>query len=82
MIIKDANRDELVKYLNQNQIPCGIYYPIPLHKQKAYQNDNYEENNFEVTNSLSKSVLSLPMHTELDDDQIKFICEKIIKFLN
>ena len=82
MIIKDANRDELAKYLNENQIPCGIYYPIPLHKQKAYQNDNYENDNFEITNSLSKSVLSLPMHTELDDDQIKFICEKIIKFLN
>ena len=81
LIIKDADRDELVKYLNQNQIPCGVYYPIPLHQQKAYQNDKYEEKDFEVTNSLSKSVISLPMHTELDDEQVEFICEKIIKFL-
>ena len=81
VIIKEANRDELVEYLNQNHIPCGVYYPIPLHKQKAYQNDLYKEKDFGVTNSLSKSVLSLPMHTELEDDQIEFICEKIIKFL-
>ena len=80
LIIKDADRDELVKYLNQNQIPCGVYYPIPLHQQKAYQKDKYEEKNFKATNSLSKSVISLPMHTELYDDQIEFICKKIIYF--
>ena len=80
LIIKDADRDELVKYLNQNQIPCGVYYPIPLHQQKAYQKDKYEEKNFKATNSLSKSVISLPMHTELHDDQIEFICKKIIYF--
>ena len=80
LIIKDADRDELVKYLNQNQIPCGVYYPIPLHQQKAYQKDKYEEKNFKATNSLSKSVISLPMHTELYDDQIEFICKKIICF--
>jgi len=80
LIIKDADRDELVKYLNQNQIPCGVYYPIPLHQQKAYQKDKYEEKNFKATNSLSKSVISLPMHTELHDDQIEFICKKIICF--
>ena len=80
LIIKDADRDELVKYLNQNQIPCGVYYPIPLHQQKAYQKNKYEEKNFKATNSLSKSVISLPMHTELHDDQIEFICKKIICF--
>ena len=81
LIINDADRDELVKYLNQNNIPCGVYYPIPLHKQKAYRNDKYDEKEFETSNSLSKSVISLPMHTELEDDQIEFICEKILKFL-
>jgi len=81
LIVKDINRDELAKYLNQNGIPCGIYYPIPLHKQKAYKSDRYHEKDFEVTNRLSKSVISLPMHSELDNDQIEFICEKIIKFL-
>ena len=81
IILKDANRDELVKYLNENNIPCGVYYPIPLHKQKAYQSIRFKEEDFSVTNWLTKSVISLPMHTELDDDQIEYISDKIKIFL-
>jgi len=82
LILKDCVRDDLVEYLNFNQIPCGVYYPIPLHKQKAYQNKRFNEEDFRTTNRLSKSVISLPMHTELDDDQIEFICKKINFFFN
>tara|TARA_B100001175_G_scaffold59656_1_gene48283 strand:- start:77 stop:1216 length:1140 start_codon:yes stop_codon:yes gene_type:complete len=82
LILKDCVRDDLVEYLNLNKIPCGVYYPIPLHKQKAYQNKRFNEDDFTTTNLLSKSVISLPMHTELDDDQIEFICKKINFFFN
>lgn len=77
-----ADRDALVQHLNDAGIPCGVYYPIPLHLQKAYADSRYIEANFSVTNQLVKEVISLPMHTELDDDQIDFITETIIKFVS
>ncbi|MCX7551745.1 DegT/DnrJ/EryC1/StrS family aminotransferase [Xanthomarina sp. F2636L] len=80
--LKDVDRDGLVKFLNDNDIPCGVYYPIPLHKQKAYKDSRYNEADFEVTNQLVKDVISLPMHTELDDEQIKFIVSKIIEYIH
>lgn len=80
--IKNADRDALVAHLNANGIPCGVYYPIPLHKQKAYADARYNENDFTVTNQLIKEVISLPMHTELDDEQIAFITKTILDFLD
>jgi UDP-2-acetamido-2-deoxy-ribo-hexuluronate aminotransferase len=71
----------LVQFLNENEIPCGVYYPIPLHAQKAYKDERYNEAGFKVTNQLVKECISLPMHTELDDDQIKFITDKILEFV-
>ena len=82
LVIKNADRDGLVKHLQANNIPCGVYYPIPLHKQKAYVDDRYKEENFTVTNQLVKECISLPMHTELDDEQIKFITDHVKEFLN
>ena len=79
--LNSKKRDELAKYFTSNNIPYGIYYPIPLHKQKAYQNDRFNDENFKNTNKLCDSVISLPMHTELNGDQINFICNKIITFL-
>ncbi|GAA0871348.1 DegT/DnrJ/EryC1/StrS family aminotransferase [Gangjinia marincola] len=79
--VKDVDRDGLVKHLNENGIPCGVYYPIPLHKQKAYADKHYDEKNFEVTNTISDEVISLPMHTELDDEQIEFITAKVKEFI-
>ena len=80
--LKGIDRDALVKHLNELGIPCGVYYPIPLHKQKAYLDERYNEEDFVVTNRLAKEVISLPMHTELDDEQIEFITSTIIKFIN
>jgi len=80
--IKDADRDALAEHLNEKGIPCGVYYPIPLHNQKAYQDARYNEADFPVTNQLVKEVISLPMHTELDDEQIEFITQTIIAFVN
>jgi UDP-2-acetamido-2-deoxy-ribo-hexuluronate aminotransferase len=69
-------------YLLSKGIPCAIYYPIPLHSQKAYADSRYKEEDFPVTNQLVKEVISLPMHTELDDEQIKFITDSVLEFFN
>lgn len=79
--ILNTDRDALVQHLNDNGIPCGVYYPIPLHLQKAYADDRYNESDFSVTNMLVKEVISLPMHTELDDEQIEFITNTVINFV-
>jgi len=79
--IVNANRDGLMQHLLEKGIPCAIYYPIPLHSQKAYADSRYNESDFPVTNQLVKEVISLPMHTELDDEQIAFITGSILEFL-
>jgi UDP-2-acetamido-2-deoxy-ribo-hexuluronate aminotransferase len=79
--IVDADRDGLMKHLLSKDIPCAIYYPIPLHSQKAYLDTRYKEDHFPITNQLVKEVISLPMHTELDDEQIKFITSSVLEFL-
>jgi len=76
-----ANRDGLMQHLLDKGIPCAIYYPIPLHLQKAYLDVRYKEKDFSVTNQLVKEVISLPMHTELDDEQIKFITDSVLEYL-
>lgn len=80
--VKNVDRDALVKHLNDNDIPCGVYYPIPLHLQKAYKDSRYKEEDFTVTNQLVKEVISLPMHTELDAEQIEFITSTVINYVN
>jgi dTDP-4-amino-4,6-dideoxygalactose transaminase len=79
--ITNGKRDDLVKFLGEKEIPCGVYYPIPLHKQIAYKNDRYEDIDFPVTNQLVKEVISLPMHTELDGEQIDYITDAVIGFM-
>lgn len=80
--IVNADRDGLMQHLLDKGIPCAIYYPIPLHAQKAYLDPRYKEEDFPVTNQLVKEVISLPMHTELDNEQIKFITDSILEFLS
>ncbi|WP_133507287.1 DegT/DnrJ/EryC1/StrS family aminotransferase [Flavobacterium chryseum] len=80
--IVDADRNALMQHLLDKGIPCAIYYPIPLHSQKAYVDTRYKEEQFPVTNQLVKEVIALPMHTELDDEQIKFITDSVLEFLN
>ncbi|WP_281631207.1 DegT/DnrJ/EryC1/StrS family aminotransferase [Flavobacterium luteolum] len=80
--ILDADRNALMQHLLDKGIPCAIYYPIPLHSQKAYLDPRYKEEQFPVTNKLVQEVIALPMHTELDDEQIKFITDSVLEFLN
>lgn len=79
--ILNADRNALMQHLLDKGIPCAIYYPIPLHSQKAYADTRYNEADFPVTNQLVNEVLALPMHTELDDEQIAFITGAILEFL-
>ncbi len=79
--ITNGKRDELHKHLLDNNIPNAIYYPVALHAQKAYQDERYNESDFPVTNQLIQTVISLPMHTELEKDQLEFITKTILDFV-
>ena len=79
--ITNGKRDGLLAHLQGKGIPCAIYYPIPLHSQKAYANSRYKEEDFPVTNQLVDEVIALPMHTELEDEQIKFVTDSILSYL-
>ncbi len=79
--ITNGKRDALAQHLGEKGIPYGIYYPIPLHKQKAYADERYREADFPVTNQLVQEVISLPMHTELDDEQITYITNTVLQFV-
>jgi len=80
LVLDGVNRDELRHYLAEKEIPAMIYYPIPLHMQKAYKDDRYKEGNFPVTEKLCANVLSLPMHTELDEEQLEYITRAVLEF--
>ncbi len=80
--IKSGKRDALREYLQNQGIPSMIYYPIPLHLQKAYQSNRYQIGDFPVTEQLCRSVLSLPMHTELNEEIIHIITNAILNFFN
>jgi len=79
--LNDVNRTELIKYLAEKGIPAMIYYPVPLHLQKAYQDSRYKAGDFPVAEKLSECVMSLPMHTELSEEQLKYITDSILEFL-
>ena len=75
--LKNVDRNALQKKLEEKGIPAMIYYPVPLHLQKAYKDDRYKEGDFPVAEKLCACVLSLPMHTELDDEQLKYITDSV-----
>jgi dTDP-4-amino-4,6-dideoxygalactose transaminase len=77
-----GRRDALAEHLAAADIPFGIYYPVPLHRQKAYADSRYNESDFEVTNQLCQEVISLPMHTELDQEQLDYITKTILDFMD
>lgn len=78
---ESINRDELIKHLSDKGIPAMIYYPVPLHQQKAYQDPRYKNGDFPVSETLAKTVLSLPMHSELDSEQLGYITTEVLKKL-
>ncbi len=79
--LKDVDRNALHQHLLDNNIPNAIYYPVPLHSQKAYADTRYNEADFNTTNELIQTVISLPMHTELEKEQQDFIIKTILNFV-
>lgn len=77
-----VDREALRNALAEAGIPAMIYYPVPLHMQKAYQDSRYKEGDFPVAERLANCVLSLPMHTELDEEQLAYITQNVLEALN
>jgi len=77
----DVDRNSLHEYLNKNSIPNAIYYPVALHNQKAYQDPRYNEDDFINTNQLVETVISLPIHSEFDEEQQDVIINTILDFI-
>lgn len=75
--LKGIDRDQFKKFLEIKSIPSMIYYPLPLHFQKAFKAPGVEAGSFSVSESLSRNVLSLPIHTEMSEEQLSYICETI-----
>lgn len=80
--LKDVNRSELIKYLAEKSIPAMVYYPLCLHMQKAYKDERYKAGDFPVAEKLSECVISLPMHTELTEEQLHYITSSVLEFIN
>ena len=81
LVTQGIDRDGLKEYLQSKDIPAMVYYPVPMHLQKAYYDPRYKEGDFPVTESLAKRVISLPMHTELDEEQIQHITSCVNMYL-
>lgn len=80
--VTNGKRDELKRYLESMNIPSMIYYPGPLHTQAAYRYLGYKENEFPVSAAICKEVLSLPIHPDIEQEQLDYIILNILKFFN
>ncbi len=80
LVTQDTDRGKLQDFLNTKNVPAMIYYPVPLHMQKAYLDPRYRQGDFPVTEMLCKSVISLPMHTHLDNEQLEYITASVLEF--
>src|SRR5690606_3370467 len=79
--LNNVDRTKLREQLAERGIPAMIYYPIPLHEQKAYKSERFKKGDFPVTEKLCASVLSLPMHTELDEETLNYITKNVLELV-
>ncbi|HVU83832.1 MAG TPA: DegT/DnrJ/EryC1/StrS family aminotransferase [Puia sp.] len=82
ILLEGADRNGLHEFLASKKIPSMIYYPVPAHRQQMFAAFQSDRQKLDVTDWLTERVISLPMHTELDEEQIGFICKSILEFLN
>jgi len=80
LVLEGINRDELHQYLAERQIPSMIYYPVPAHRQQMFAALGGNKFELEVTDWLTERVISLPMHTELDQEQLDYITTEVLAF--
>jgi len=80
--VANGQRDALKEFLNAHDVPAMVYYPVPLHLQAAYDQLGYSKGDFPVTEELCTKVISLPIHTEMEEDQLTHIIETVNKFFN
>ena len=82
LLLEGVDRDGLNNYLAQHQIPSMIYYPVPGHRQKMFERFNVASQLMPVTDWLTERVISLPIHTELDEEQLAYITGKVAEYVN
>ncbi|MFM7217333.1 MAG: DegT/DnrJ/EryC1/StrS family aminotransferase [Bacteroidota bacterium] len=82
LVLNGIDRNAMREFLASKEIPSMIYYPVPLHLQKAYKDDRYASGAFPVTERLCANVLSLPIHTEMDDETMDHIIKHVLEYLN
>ena len=82
LVLNDVSRDGLNAYLAEKKIPSMIYYPVPGHKQQMFAAFGLEAYHLSVTDWLTERVISLPMHTELDEEQLQFITSEILNYIH
>ncbi len=82
LILDGVDRDGLNLYLAEQQVPSMIYYPVPGHKQKMFEQFNTASQEMPITDWLTERVISLPMHTELDEEQLNFIASNVLNYIN
>ncbi len=80
--VENVDRDALHQFLADNNVPSMIYYPVPAHKQKMFDAFGGSDYNLPTTDRLTERVISLPIHTELDEEQQTFIINKVLEFVN
>ncbi len=81
LVLNNVDRDALQKHLTEKGIANAVYYPVPLHQQKAYQDPRYKDGDFPIAEKLAANVMSLPIHTELKDEQLKYITDAVLEFV-
>jgi dTDP-4-amino-4,6-dideoxygalactose transaminase len=82
LVLNGVDREGLRKHLAEKGIPSMIYYPVPLHFQKAYKDERYSEGDFPATENLCEHVISLPMHTELSDEDLEYITSAVREYIS
>jgi UDP-2-acetamido-2-deoxy-ribo-hexuluronate aminotransferase len=82
LVLNNVDRDGLKKFLEENNVPSMIYYPVPAHKQKMFDAFGGSEFNLPITDWLTERVISLPIHTELETEQQDYIINLVLKFVN
>jgi len=79
--VEKEKRDGLVQYLAEKKIPSMIYYPVPGHRQKVFQGMSSDVTNLDITDWLTDRVISLPIHTEFETEQLEYISKEVLNFL-